>query len=147
MITGRQHCATMTSPTRKHWAWLLAATLFVAPWDLLWAQTVPPITVLSEQTVVQFLMGACTVLGGGLITTLAWVALGVIRRLDEMKRSNDQQYKALQEYAETQFKLFGQQLAGLHDLVMQDLHRHDVRIVRLEEWRKALDKNAPASGD
>ena len=104
-------------------------------------ELVPPI--LASEQFVTFLMWACTVLGGGLIGTLVWVALGVIRRLDEMKTANDTQYKALRDYAEGQFKLFGQQMSGLHDLSMQDLHRHDVRIVRLEEWRKAFDRLIP----
>lgn len=101
----------------------------------------PPI--LANEQFVTFLMWACTVLGTGLIGTLVWVALGVIRRLDEMKTSTDSKYQELRTAAEEQFKSFGQQMAGLHDLVMQDLHRHDVRIVRLEEWRKAVDRGLP----
>lgn len=93
------------------------------------------IPVIAQETVIAFLMWACGVLGVGLISTLAFVALGVMRRLDDMKVSN-----------ESQFAAFGKQLATVHDLVMVDIHKHDVRIVRLEEWRKSVDKT-PAVGD
>lgn len=89
-----------------------------------------------EPQTIRFLMWATTVLGGGLIATLAWIALDVIQRL-----------KRLQDDGEAQFKAFGLQLNGLHDLVMQDLHKHDVRIVRLEEWRKSHDRTLHDEND
>ncbi len=101
--------------------------------------------VIAQETIVDFLMWACGILGSGLIATLAWIALGVMGQLREIKLSNDEQYKSLKDSSEMQFKAFGQQLSGLHDLVMQDLHKHDVRIVRLEEWRKAIDRHAPSA--
>lgn len=95
--------------------------------------------IIQDDHVVQFLMWACTVLGGGLIGTLLWTALGVIRRLEAIQTSNNEQHASIVEQFDKQFRSYEVQLAQLHDLVMQDLHRHDVRIVRLEEWRKSVD--------
>lgn len=93
-----------------------------------------------EDMLFKFLIAAVSVLGSGLIGTLAWVALGVIRRLDNMRAADEAQHAAIRSEAAAQFTAFGRQLASLHDLFTEDIHRHDVRIVRLEEWRRGIDR-------
>ena len=86
--------------------------------------------IIPQDDVLKFLMWACGILGTGLIGALVWIAMGVMAKLNKMSTS-----------AEFQYKAFGQQLTSVKDLLTEDIHRHDVRIVRLEEWRKATDKH------
>lgn len=99
--------------------------------------------IVPQDTVLAFLMWACGVLGSGLIAALIYIAIGVTRKLDKIEDINLVQFGQIKTEAQIQFAAFGKQLAHVHDLVMEDIHRHDIRIVRLEEWRKAADKNAP----
>lgn len=83
---------------------------------------------LADPDVQQFLLWAMGTTGAALLGVLVWLALGVIAN-----------QKASDKKSEEQFKSFGQQLSSVKDLLNEDLHRHDVRITRLEEWRKAKE--------
>jgi hypothetical protein len=83
---------------------------------------------VTNDVLVQFLVWACSALGAALIGTVVYLALGVNRKLDLSR-----------EKAEEQFAQFGRQLTSVKELLVDDIHKHDVRITRLEEWRKASD--------
>lgn len=89
-------------------------------------------TFFTNEVLINFLIWALGVTGAALIAVLVWLALGVMRN-----------QKASDRTAEEQFRAFGQQLSAVKDLVIDDLHKHDVRITRLEEWRKAVNPNTP----
>lgn len=82
----------------------------------------------TNELLINFLIWAFGVTGAALIGILVWQALGVMRKLDEQNHK-----------AEEQFAAFGKQLSAVKDLLLDDIHKHDVRITRLEEWRKAKD--------
>lgn len=110
--------------------------------------------VIAQETIVAFLMWSSGGLLVTLVAVLAWIAMGVIKgqhadrarndanhalviaSLNDMKAATDKRYESLRTTSEAQFKQFGQQLASVHELVMQDIHKHDIRIVKLEEWRR-----------
>ncbi|MCC6194493.1 MAG: hypothetical protein IT518_08505 [Burkholderiales bacterium] len=80
----------------------------------------------TNDTVINFLLWAFGATGTALIGVICYLALGVIHKLDEQNAK-----------AETQFGAFGRQLTTVKDLLLDDIHKHDVRITRLEEWRKS----------
>lgn len=67
--------------------------------------------------------------GAALIGVLVFMGRSVLDRLKSIEEAND-----------GQFATFGKQLAGVKEMITQDLHKHDVRITRLEEWRRAATK-------
>lgn len=85
-------------------------------------------TFFTNEVLINFLIWGFGVTGAALLGIVVWLALGVMRNQKEAERK-----------AEDQFRTFGQQLATVKDLVIDDLHKHDVRITRLEEWRKSTD--------
>lgn len=94
--------------------------------------------VMPPDTILTFLMWACGVLGSGLIASLIFIAIGVMSKLDKLDASNKQQFDQMRLEAQNQYASFGKQLTHVHDLVIEDIHKHDVRIVKLEEWRLSL---------
>jgi len=91
---------------------------------------------VGQKWALYFLAWAFSITGVALIGVLVFLAKGVYGQLREMGHTNDRQ-----------FKEFGQQLTAVKDLVTEDIHRHDVRITRLEEWRKGFETRALAQGD
>lgn len=79
---------------------------------------------MDSQTVITVLVWSFCVTGAALIATLVWLAKGVFGKLQSIEHASS-----------SQFKQFGQQLSSLKDLLTDDMHRHDLRITRLEEWR------------
>lgn len=79
---------------------------------------------------------AASASGAALLAVLAFLAKGVLGRLAKIERGNNDQFAA-----------FGKQLAAVKDLVTEDLHRHDVRITKLEEWRKGFELRQPTGHD
>ncbi|MCC7041119.1 MAG: hypothetical protein IT516_12495 [Burkholderiales bacterium] len=77
---------------------------------------------------VYLLSGGFIVTGSALIGVLIFMAKGVLGRL-----------RSIEGAANDQFRTFGQQLSSVRDMITQDLHKHDVRITRLEEWRRTRD--------
>ena len=84
---------------------------------------------VGQRWVLYFLAWAFSITGAALIGVLIFLAKGVYGKLREMGETSDQQ-----------FREFGRQLTMVKDLVTEDIHRHDVRITRLEEWRKGFDR-------
>lgn len=82
------------------------------------------------------LVWAFCVTGAALIATLVWLAKGVFGKLQNIESASV-----------GQFQKFGQQLSALKDLLTDDMHRHDLRITRLEEWRIAHDNKTANHGD
>ncbi len=74
---------------------------------------------------VYLLSFAFMIAGATLVGMLVFMAKGVLVKLSKIEGA-----------ASEQFHTFGRQLAGVKDLVTADLHRHDVRITRLEEWKR-----------
>jgi hypothetical protein len=66
-----------------------------------------------------------TITGATLIGVLAFMSRGVLTKLTNIEAAADDQFAA-----------FGRQLNEVRNLLNADLHKHDVRITRLEEWRK-----------
>lgn len=67
--------------------------------------------------------------GLALISVIAFLGRGVLARLQRNEEMHD-----------NQFATFGKQLAAVQKSLDEDLHRHDVRIVKLEEWRRGIDR-------
>ena len=91
---------------------------------------------VGQRWVLYFLAWAFSITGAALIGVLVFLAKGVYGKLREMGYTSDRQ-----------FKEFGQQLNTVKDLVTEDIHRHDVRITRLEEWRKGFETRVLAKND
>lgn len=72
---------------------------------------------------------AASATGAALLAVLAFLGKGVLGRLARIESAHNEQFAA-----------FGKQLSAVKDLVTEDLHRHDVRITKLEEWRKQFEK-------
>ena len=66
-----------------------------------------------------------SITGATLIGVLAFMSRGVLSKLTKIEIAADDQFAA-----------FGRQLNEVRNLLNADLHKHDVRITRLEEWRK-----------
>lgn len=66
-----------------------------------------------------------SITGATLIGVLAFMSRGVLSKLTKIEIAADDQFAA-----------FGRQLNEVRALLSEDLHKHDVRITRLEEWRK-----------
>lgn len=98
---------------------------------------------LMNDFVAQFLIWATATLVGVLIAILGWLALGVFRKLDQA----DARRESLVGIFNDQFAAFGKQLTAVKDLVMEDIHKHDVRITRLEEWRRHQDRQRGDPGE
>lgn len=77
---------------------------------------------------VYVLSGGFVVTGTALIGVLIFMGRGVLGQL-----------RSIESRGNEQFKSFGQQLSGVRDMITQDLHKHDVRITKLEEWRRTRD--------
>lgn len=73
--------------------------------------------------------GAFLVTGAALLGVLAFLGRGVLARLQANEVTHSQQFAA-----------FGRQLSDVKKAIDEDLHRHDVRIVKLEEWRRGVDR-------
>jgi hypothetical protein len=85
-------------------------------------------TFFTNEVLINFLIWGLGVTGASLIGILVWLGIGVLGN-----------QKMAERKSEDQFRQFGQQLTAIKDLVLDDIHKHDVRITRLEEWRKTRE--------
>lgn len=94
--------------------------------------TATALPVIAQETMIAFLMWACGVLGAGLIASLVFIAVNVMSKLNVIEVASRDQFAA-----------FGRQLAANHALLMEAINEHNVRLVKLEEWRRAHEKYVP----
>lgn len=81
---------------------------------------------------------------GLLVTVVALACWIVVRNFAEQSDRNKEdavRWAALNTRLTNEFSEFGKSLNEVRDLLTADIHKHDTRLVRLEEWRKSQDRN------
>jgi len=85
----------------------------------------------ASLTIIKILAAAFLAAGGVLISIVSWVVVQAYRQTESIDKKLDEE-----------FSKFGQQLHALQNMVRDEIHRADLRITRLEEWRKSSDRSA-----
>lgn len=80
-------------------------------------------SLLTNEAVVSVLIWAFCVTGTALIAIIVWLAVGVMRKLDDSARD----------------------MGTLKDLLVAEIHAHALRLTSLEEWRKAIEYTRDSS--
>lgn len=94
-----------------------------------------------QDTVLSFLMWTSGGLLTALVSVLVYGAIGVLGKLNKIEADNLAQFKAITDSTRAEFQAFGRQLSAVDGLLREDMHRHDLRLQKLElEWQLALDK-------
>jgi uncharacterized membrane protein len=78
------------------------------------------------RTIIVIISTAFVALGGALILVVTWIVIQAYKGV-----------KVIDDKLDTQFRLFGQQLAAVRELVKDEFHALEVRVAKLEEWRNA----------
>lgn len=65
----------------------------------------------------------------------------IMQLLDAQRDRTETRYNDLKVTNEEQYRRFGTQLSSLQELVLNHIHQFEVRLVKLEEWRKHRDKD------
>lgn len=118
---------------------------------------------LTDPVVIQLLAWTAVATGAALIALLSWIALralseqredrianearhkenlstsdarhqDVVKHLDTARERTEARYTDLKASQQQENQRFGQQLAGVQDLVIKEIHQLDLRITRVEVW-------------